>query len=80
MFGLTGSFPDVLWDGFVNPESLDENGNLRAELAICVDNGDAEVLNADVPNNSANIVVGDPQHACQLEKLPPVVLEPSLEG
>ncbi len=80
MFGVTGSFPDVLWDGFVNPESLDENGNLRAELAICVDNGDAEILNADVPNDSADIVVGDPQHACQLEKLPPVVLEPSLDG
>jgi parallel beta-helix repeat protein len=80
MFGITGSFPDVHWDGFVNPESLDENGSLRAELAICVDNGDAEILNADVPNDSADIVVGDPQHACQLEKLPPVVLEPSLDG
>lgn len=80
MFGLTGSFPDVLWDGYVNPESLDDNGNLKAELAICVDNGDTEVLNADVPNDSANIVVGDAQHACQLEKLPPVVLEPALDG
>ena len=78
MFGITGSFPDVIWDGYVNPESLDNDGKLRAELAICVDNGDSELMNVDLANDSANIVVGEAQHACQLEKLPAVVLEPSL--
>ena len=80
MFGITGSFPDVIWDGYANPESLNEDGTLRAELAICIDNGDSEVMNVDLGNDSANIVVGEAQHACQLEKLPPVVLQPALGG
>jgi len=80
MFGIGGSFPDVLWDGYANPARLDDNGKLLPEFAICVDNGDAEVLNADVQNNSENIVLGDPQHACRLPHLPAVVLDPPLDG
>lgn len=78
MFGLNGRFPDVLWDGYVNPAKLDANGKLRAEFAICVNNGAAEVLNADLPNGSDNIVVGDLQHRCEQEKLPAVTLAPPL--
>jgi hypothetical protein len=74
MFGLNGSLPDVLWDGFVNPDKVDADGNLIPEYAICVDNGDAEILNADLANGSDNIVVGAAQHRCQHEKLPPVLL------
>lgn len=73
-FGLTGSFPDVLWDGYVNPDKTTPDGALRPEFAICVDNGTAEVLNVDLGNGSKNIVVGDAQHQCQHEKLPAVVL------
>jgi parallel beta-helix repeat protein len=80
MFGITGSFPDVIWDGYVNPDNLNADGKLRAEFAICVDNEGAELLNVDLGNDSANIVAGDSQHACKHEKLPPVVLEPSLDG
>jgi len=79
MFGLTGHFPDILWDGYVNPDKVDADGNLLPEFAICVDNGDAEVLNADLGNGSANIVVGAQQHNCQHDKLPAVVLDPPLE-
>ena len=78
MFGLNGSFPDILWDGFVNGDKLDEDGNLLAEFAICVDNGDAEVLNADLGNGSDNIVVGAEQHDCRHEKLAAVELAPPL--
>ena len=74
MFGLTGRFPDILWDGFANAEKLGADGYHLPEYAICVDNGDAEVLNADLPNNSDNIVVGAAQHRCRHVKLPPVVL------
>jgi len=74
MFGLSGNFPDVLWDGFVNADKLDDEGNHLPEYAICVDNGDAEVLNADLSNGSDNIVVGAVQHQCRHEKLPAVVL------
>ena len=73
-FGLTGSFPDVLWDGYVNADKVDENGRLLPEFAICVDNGGAEVLNADLGNGSENIVVGDEQHRCAHDKLPAVQL------
>ena len=78
MFGLNGSLPDVLWDGYFNNEKADADGNLLPEYAICVDNGAAEVLNADLPNDSADIVVGAGQHRCNHEKLPPVVLEAPL--
>ncbi len=79
MFGLGGSFPDILWDGYVNADKLDADGNLLPEYAICVDNGDAEVLNADLGNGSANIVVGAQQHNCQHDKLPAIVLDPPLD-
>ena len=78
MFGLRGRFPDVLWDGYVNPDKLDASGKLKPEFGICVRNGAAEVLNADLANGSSNIVVGDSQHACDHEKLPAVVLAPPL--
>ena len=74
MFGLSGSFPDILWDGYVNADKVDADGKLLPEHAICVDNGDAEVLNADLGNGSDNIVVGEAQHACRHDRLPPVVL------
>ena len=74
LFGLNGSFPDVLWDGFVNSEKTDANGHLKPEFAICVDNGDTEVLNADLGNDSDNITTDSTQHRCQHEKIPPVML------
>ncbi len=74
MFGLTGGFPDILWDGYVNADKLDDAGKHLPQYAICVDNGDATVLNADLGNGSDNIVVGDEQHRCQHEKLPAVTL------
>lgn len=74
MFGLGGSLPDVLWDGFVNADKVDESGSHLPEYAICVDNDGAQVLNADLPNDSENIVLDAPQHKCQHDKLPAVVL------
>ena len=73
-FGLTGSFPDVLWDGYVNADKVDENGRLLPEYAICIDNDAAQVLNVDLGNGSENIVVGDEQHRCTHDKLPAVQL------
>jgi parallel beta-helix repeat protein len=73
-FGLTGSFPDVLWDGYVNADKVDDNGRLLPEYAICIDNDAAQVLNVDLGNGSENIVVGDEQHRCTHDKLPAVQL------
>ena len=80
LFGLTGSFPDIIWDGYVNPDSLGDDGKLLAEFAICIDNQGAELLNVDLGNDSDNIVVGEAQHDCQHEKLAPVVLKPPLSS
>jgi parallel beta-helix repeat protein len=73
-FGITGSFPDVIWDGFVNADKLNDQGRLLPEYAICVDNGDAEVLNVDLGNGSENIVVGSDEHQCRHDNLPAVEL------
>lgn len=74
MFGLTGNFPDILWDGYVNADKVDENGDHLPQYAICVDNGDAEVLNVDLANGSENIVIGAQQHSCRHDSLAPIVL------
>ena len=74
MFGLSGNLPDVLWDGFVNADKIGADGHHLPEYAICVNNGDAQVLNADLPNGSDNVVVGAEQHRCEHAKLPAVAL------
>jgi hypothetical protein len=79
-FGFNRAFPDILWDGYVNPARADADGRLRTEYAICVDNGEAEVLNVDLGNGSQNIVVGDAQHACRHPDLPAVELDPPLQS
>ena len=50
-FGLTGHFPDVLWDGYFNQSKL-VNGKMPQNLRICINNGALDVLNADGNNNS----------------------------
>ena len=72
MFGLSGELPEVLWDGFVN-QALYEQGVLPSRYRICLDNGDAKLLNVDGPNEySAPHIVDDA--ACEHERLPPVSL------
>ena len=72
MFGLTGNIPDILWDGFVNP-NLMVDGEMPDRYRICVDNGDAQLLNADGPNDySEPHIVEDT--ACIHERLPEITL------
>lgn len=56
MFGANESFPDILWDGFVNPSKL-ADGIVASENRICVQNGDIQMLNADGPNMFASPTV-----------------------
>ncbi len=72
-YGLTGSFPDVIWDGFVNAELL-QAGELPALKKICVQNGDGKVLNVDAPNNYANVTDDPAPFNCELPKLAAVEL------
>jgi len=72
LFGLTGRLPDVLWDGYVNPDHL-VGGKVDPARAICLDNGDAEMINIDGPHHYKNPTVGH-DHGCSLPKLPAVAL------
>ncbi len=69
MFGINGHFPDVVWDGYVDPKRA-----AVAEERLCVRNGSAAVLNADGPHNYKNPSVATEQFQCDLAKLPPVQL------
>jgi parallel beta-helix repeat protein len=73
MFGINGHFPDVLWDGYVDSKSL-VNGMPPAAERICVQNGDAEVLNADGPNKYKNPKVDKTSFQCELPKLAAIEL------
>ncbi|GJL92723.1 parallel beta-helix domain-containing protein [Hyphococcus sp.] len=67
--GPMGRIPDVLWDGYVDP-ALAGPGDV-----LCVQNGEAKVLNVDGPNDNKNPrIVKDGTHDCAFEKLPAVAL------
>jgi hypothetical protein len=70
MYGLTGHFPDVVWDGYVDTRLL-VKGVLPPEQRICVQKN-AEVLNADGPNKYKNPSKDAAPFRCELAKLPPV--------
>lgn len=73
-FGLGGSLPDILWDGVVNPEKV-VDGELPEKLRVCVDNGDAGIVNVDAANDFKNISTDITPHRCSLKKLPQIVLD-----
>lgn len=73
MFGAEGAFPDILWDGALNPELLTD-GALPADQAICINNGDAVMLNADSLNGGAGANMNMGNHSCDLTKLTAVDL------
>lgn len=72
-FGPLGALPDVLWDGYVDQAKL-QDGALPDTLRICIQNGDADVLNADGPNAFKDPRVATEPHDCALPKLPAVSL------
>lgn len=74
MFGIGGSFPDVLWDGYADTGKMVE-GKLPEHLRICINNGDMGVLNADGPNGFKKPFMDTDAHQCELSKLPAIVLE-----
>lgn len=73
MYGFTGNLPDILWDGYQNKDLLVE-GKMPPEYSICIANGDAKLLNADLPNGSKNVSDDMTAHQCTLPKLPAVRL------
>lgn len=70
-FGLSGHLPDILWDGYFNQKKL-VDGKLPDALSICVDNGDAVLLDADGPNGYKNVSTDMSSHRCKLNPLPKI--------
>lgn len=73
LFGADGSLPDVLWDGALNPDLLTD-GQLTGDQRICINNGDAVMLNADSLNGGAGANMDMANHSCELPKLPAIEL------
>jgi parallel beta-helix repeat protein len=67
MFGLTGRFPDVLWDGYVDPKRADV-----PEERLCVDATASGVLNADGPNKYKSPRLVSDSLRCKLSPLSPL--------
>jgi parallel beta-helix repeat protein len=74
VFGLSGKFPDVLWDGYADPKAL-VNGLPSPDDRICLQDVNG-VINADGPNDYKNPSTDMKPFQCTLPKLPPVVLNP----
>lgn len=73
IFGLKGRFPDVLWDGYYNPEKQ-VDGIMPKQYRICINNGEAGIINADGPGGYKNPSTDITGHKCDLAKLPPIEL------
>jgi parallel beta-helix repeat protein len=78
-FGLTGSLPDILWDGYVD-DAKKVDGALPDTLRICVQNGAAQIMNLDAANDFKSPYIATTEHDCQLDRLAPVVLADDLES
>lgn len=73
VYGPEGRLPDIVWDGWVNPENV-ENGQLKPEFALCIDNGDVELINTDNGNDNANVSTDMASHRCSHAPLAAVEL------
>ncbi len=74
VYGLTGRFPDVLWDGYADPKGQ-VDGQPPADDRICIQDVNG-VLNADGPHDYKNPTTDTKPYQCTLPKLPPVTLNP----
>jgi parallel beta-helix repeat protein len=72
MFGLNGSFPDVLWDGYYNKDRK-VDGKAAAGPEICLRNVSG-VINADGPGGYKNPSKDAKPFECDLPRLPAVDL------
>lgn len=67
--GPMGRIPDILWDGYMDPDAS------GPQDVLCVQNGEAKVLNVDGPNDNKSPRIDEAGvHDCSFEKLPVVAL------
>jgi len=72
MYGLTGSFPDVLWDGYYNKERMVDG--VKVGPQICLRNVSG-VVNADGPGGYKNPSKDAKPFECDLPRLPAIDLK-----
>jgi parallel beta-helix repeat protein len=72
IFGPEGAFPDIIWDGIVDPNKPAD------KPVICVNNGDAQLLNIDAGNEFSNPSLDMSAYECAVEKLPAITLAGAL--
>ena len=63
LYGEDGAFPDVIWDGIINPN------NDESVKTICIMEESAELLNIDAGNEFKSAGVNMASHRCELPKL-----------
>lgn len=73
LFGVTGRLPDVLWDGYIDVKKF-KGGKVDPALAICVDNGAAQTLNADGPHKNKSPALTGEALRCRLAPLPAITV------
>ena len=62
--------PDILYDGILDPKTVDENGKLKPEYQICIrNNGNAGFANLDAENNFKNISQDKAAYDCERAEL-----------
>jgi parallel beta-helix repeat protein len=71
IYGPEGAFPDIIWDGIIDPNKPEERN------VICVDNGDAVLLSIDAGNEFANPTTDMVPYQCHVEKLSAIELTAS---
>ncbi len=67
-FGLTGSLPDILWDGIVDQKKF-VDGKLPTELRFCIQDDKATFINIDAANNFANVTTDKIAVTCEHPRL-----------
>ena len=72
MYGLTGNFPDVLWDGYYNKERMVDG--VKVGPQICLRNVSG-VVNADGPGGYKNPSKDGKPFECDLPRLPAIDLK-----
>jgi parallel beta-helix repeat protein len=76
-FGAEGSLPNIIWDGFTNPEKT-EAGVLMPAYALCVREEQAQLFSVDGPGGYAAPGFIESASTCEHPKLEPVQLQPPL--
>ena len=62
--------PDILYDGIMDEKTLDENGKLKPEYRICIqNNGQATFANLDAKNNFKDIKRDINEYDCERQAL-----------